>query len=129
MSGTPQDLRYTPEHEWVDGASPARVGITHVAVDQLKDIVYVDLPQPGTPVAGGQTCGEIESVKSVADLYSPVTGTVVEVNQAVVDAPELINDGPYEAWLFTVEVPGGTLPDTLLTAEEYDQLVAAAEEG
>ncbi len=126
MSDTPQDLSYTPEHEWIDRAAPARVGITHVAVDQLKDIVYVDLPQPGAPLVAGQVCGEVESVKSVAELYSPVSGTVVDANQDVVDAPETINDGPYEAWLFTVDVADGGRPATLLTAAQYDEAVAAA---
>ncbi len=128
MSDTPEDLLYTPEHEWVDRGRPARVGITHVAVDQLNDIVYVDLPEAGMQVIAGQVCGEVESVKSVAELYSPVTGTVVDVNQDVVDAPETINAGPYDAWLFTVEVADGGLPDTLLDADQYDQAVAAATE-
>lgn len=127
MTTSPDTLRYTPEHEWVDAATPARIGITQAAVDQLKDIVYVDLPQPGAAVTAGEPCGEVESVKSVAELYSPVSGTVAEVNQAVVDAPELINDGPYDAWLFTVDTGGATLPEGLLSAADYDALVATQE--
>ncbi len=127
MSTFPPELRYTPEHEWVDADSPARIGITQAAVDELKDIVFVDLPQAGATVTAGSECGEIESVKSVAELFSPVTGVVAEVNQAVIDSPELINDDPYAAWLFSVEVEGGTLPETLLDAESYAGQVGSAE--
>lgn len=126
MSTYPENLRYTAEHEWVDLSSPARVGITQAAVDELKDIVFVDLPQAGATVTAGEVCGEIESVKSVAELYSPVTGTVAEVNQDVVDAPELINADPYSAWLFSVDVEGG-LPEALLDAVEYARTVADAQ--
>lgn len=123
MSTYPENLRYTSEHEWIDDASPARVGITQAAVDELKDIVFVELPDVGATVTAGDACGEIESVKSVGELYSPASGTVVEVNQAVVDEPELINEDPYGAWLFAVEPTGG-LPDSLLDAAAYERLVA-----
>ncbi|MGO3796584.1 MAG: glycine cleavage system protein GcvH [Pauljensenia sp.] len=126
MSTYPENLRYTAEHEWVDDASPARIGITQAAVDELKDIVFVDLPQPGTAVTAGQACGEVESVKSVAELFSPVTGTVAEVNEEVVDSPELINEDPYAAWLFTVEVAGDALPGDLLDASAYAEVVDAS---
>lgn len=124
MSNYPENLRYTSEHEWIDEAQPARVGITQAAVDELKDIVFVELPDVGETVTAGDACGEIESVKSVGELYSPVSGTVVEVNQAVVDEPELINDDPYGAWLFAVEPEDG-LPSTLLDAAAYAELVAS----
>ena len=128
MSTYPENLRYTAEHEWVDGSSPARVGITQAAVDELKDIVFVDLPQPGSAVTAGKACGEVESVKSVAELFSPVTGTVAEVNDRVIDSPELINEDPYAAWLFTVEVAGGTLPEDLLDATAYGAVVEASQD-
>ena len=124
MSNYPENLRYTSEHEWIDEARPARVGITQAAVEELKDIVFVELPDVGQTVTAGDACGEIESVKSVGELYSPVSGTVVEVNQAVIDEPELINDDPYGVWLFAVEADG-ELPATLLDAAGYADLVAS----
>ena len=126
MAPFPAELRYTSDHEWVDASRPAKVGITQTAVDELKDIVFVELPSPGASVTAGQVCGEVESVKSVAELFSPVTGIVSEINQAVIDAPELINDDPYAAWLFAVEVEGGELPADLLDAEGYAAQVTAA---
>jgi glycine cleavage system H protein len=117
MSAVKSDLRYSAEHEWIDSASPAKVGISQVAADALGDVVYVDLPEAGTELSAGETCGEVESTKSVSDLYSPVTGTVVDVNQAAIDSPELLNSDPYgEGWLFTVEV---TSEGELLSAEAY----------
>src|SRR5690625_4685339 len=103
---TPTDRRYSAEHEWitVEGAT-ATVGITKYAADALGDVVYTELPEVGEDVTAGQVCGEIESTKSVSDLYSPVTGRVREVNEALADAPELVNDDPYgQGWLFKVEV-------------------------
>jgi glycine cleavage system H protein len=117
MSKVLSSLRYSAEHEWVDGASPVKVGISQVAADALGDVVYVDLPEAGSTVTAGQTCGEVESTKSVSDLYAPVTGTVVEVNQAAIDDPALLNSDPYgEGWLFTVEV---SEEGPLLSADEY----------
>lgn len=117
MSKVLSSLRYSAEHEWVDGASPVKVGISQIAADALGDVVYVDLPEAGSSVTAGQTCGEVESTKSVSDLYAPVTGTVVEVNQAAIDDPALLNSDPYgEGWLFTVEV---SEEGPLLSAEEY----------
>jgi len=112
------DLKYSAEHEWVDDSvSPVRIGITTVATDALGDIVFLDLPEVGAEVTAGETCGEVESTKSVSDLYAPVSGTVVEVNQAAVDDPSVVNREPYgEGWLFTVEVAD---EGELLTAEEY----------
>ncbi|OMH23550.1 glycine cleavage system protein H [Tersicoccus phoenicis] len=110
-------LRYSEEHEWIDSSSPARIGVSKVAADALGDVVYVDLPEAGATVTAGQTCGEIESTKSVSDLYSPVTGTVAEVNADVADNPALVNEDPYGAgWLFTVEV---SEEGPLLSAQEY----------
>jgi glycine cleavage system H protein len=117
MSKVQTGLRYSEEHEWLDTASPAKIGVSQVAADALGDVVYLDLPEAGSAVSAGQTCGEIESTKSVSDLYSPVSGTVVEVNQEAIDNPALVNEDPYGAgWLFTVEVSD---EGPLMTAEEY----------
>lgn len=117
MSKVQSGLRYSAEHEWVDSASPVKVGISQVAADALGDVVYVDLPEAGSTVTAGETCGEVESTKSVSDLYSPVSGEVAEVNQAAIDDPSLLNSDPYGAgWLFTVNV---TEEGKLLSAEEY----------
>lgn len=116
----PATLQYTAEHEWLDGKAPATVGITSVAADALGDIVFVELPGVGDAVTAGAVIGEIESTKSVSELYSPVTGTVVEVNQGVVDDPSLVNADPYGAgWLLRVDV---TETGPLLSAEEYGAL-------
>jgi glycine cleavage system H protein len=117
MSNVPSTLRYSAEHEWVDDSTPTRIGITAIAADALGDVVYVDLPEAGSAVTAGQTCGEVESTKSVSDLYSPVTGTVAEVNQEAVDNPGILNEDPYGAgWLFTVEV---SEEGPLLSAADY----------
>ena len=116
----PTTLEYTAEHEWVDASSPVTVGITAVAADALGDIVFVELPSVGSTVEAGAVIGEIESTKSVSELFSPVSGTVVEVNGAVVDDPSLVNADPYgEGWLLRVEV---TSTGPLLSAEEYAAL-------
>ena len=114
-------LKYTAEHEWVavDG-DVATVGITAYAAEKLGDVVYVDLPAAGTAIAAGKVVGEIESTKSVGELYSPVDGEVVEANQAVVDAPELVNSDPFgEGWL--IKATTASLPK-LLSHDEYRAL-------
>lgn len=117
MSKVLSSLRYSAEHEWLDAASPAKVGITQVAADALGDVVYVDLPEVGDTVTAGETCGEVESTKSVSDLYSPVTGTIVAINDEAVDNPAILNEDPYGAgWLFTVEVAE---EGPLLSAVDY----------
>jgi glycine cleavage system H protein len=119
MSKVVADLRYSAEHEWVaiDGSGPSMIGVSAVAADALGDIVYVDLPEVGSTVIAGGTCGEIESTKSVSDLYSPVTGEVMEVNDAAVADPAVINDDPYgTGWLFKVAVES---EGPLLSAEDY----------
>jgi glycine cleavage system H protein len=119
MSKVVADLRYSAEHEWVaiDGSGPSMIGVSAVAADALGDIVYVDLPEVGSTVTAGGTCGEIESTKSVSDLYSPVTGEVMEVNDAAVADPAVINDDPYgTGWLFKVAVES---EGPLLSAEDY----------
>ncbi|MDO5063445.1 MAG: glycine cleavage system protein GcvH [Actinomyces bowdenii] len=111
------ELRYSEEHEWVDSSSPARVGISAVAADALGEVVFAELPEVGGQVSAGQVCGELESTKAVSDLYSPVSGTVVAVNEALEEDPSVINTDPYGAgWLFTVEVSG---EGELLSAEDY----------
>ncbi|WP_194784870.1 glycine cleavage system protein GcvH [Actinomyces haliotis] len=111
------DLRYSSDHEWISAEEPPRVGITAVASDALGEIVFVDLPEVGAEVEAGEPCGELESTKSVSDLVSPVTGTVVAVNEAVVDEPGTINADPYGAgWLFTVEVAS---EGELLSPQDY----------
>ncbi|MGN8244437.1 glycine cleavage system protein GcvH [Cellulomonas soli] len=113
----PADLHYTVEHEWLKDGSPSTIGITAVAADALGDIVYLELPSVGDEIAAGAVVGEIESTKSVSELFSPVSGTVVEVNQDAVDDPSVVNSDPFGAgWLLKVEV-ASTGP--LLTAEQY----------
>lgn len=117
-----QDLKYTAEHEWllVDGDT-ATVGITSYAAEKLGDVVFVELPAEGSDVAAGRVVGEIESTKSVGELFAPVDGTVAEANQAVVDAPELVNSDPFgEGWL--IKVTFNALPDGLLSYDEYKAL-------
>jgi glycine cleavage system H protein len=108
----PDDRRYTAEHEWIDGGDPAAVGITAHAARQLGDVVFVALPEVGRVLAAGEAFGEIESTKSVSDLYAPADGEVVEVNGALADDPGLVNADPYGAgWLVRIRVtaPGGTM--------------------
>jgi glycine cleavage system H protein len=121
----PDDLRYTAEHEWVagDGSAPVRVGITHFAQDALGDIVYVQLPEEGSAVQAGQPLGEVESTKSVSEIYAPVSGTVTARNGAVSDAPETINSDPYGAgWLVEIRPDDPTALDGLLDAAAYREL-------
>jgi glycine cleavage system H protein len=125
----PAELRYTAEHEWValDG-SVASVGITDYAQRALGDVVYVSVPAPGTKVSAGEPCGEIESTKSVSDIYSPVDGEVTEVNGDVDDDPGLVNSDPYGAgWLMKVRVDGGAGQADLLTAGQYAELTEESE--
>ncbi|WP_213450112.1 glycine cleavage system protein GcvH [Rhizomonospora bruguierae] len=121
----PEQLRYTAEHEWVAdaGAGRARVGITHFAQDSLGDIVYVQLPEPGTAVAAGASLGEVESTKSVSEIYAPVSGTVVARNDALADTPELVNSDPYgEGWLIEIAPEDPAAVGQLLDAAAYRQL-------
>jgi glycine cleavage system H protein len=116
----PQHLTYSKEHEWLTAAEDgvATVGITAFAADALGDVVYVDLPEVGRTIAAGETVGELESTKSVSDLYTPASGEVVEVNQAVIDDPALVNSAPFEGgWLFKLRLEG--TPEGLLSADEY----------
>ncbi|ACV58710.1 glycine cleavage system protein GcvH [Alicyclobacillus acidocaldarius] len=119
----PEGLKYSREHEWVrvDG-SRAYIGITDYAQDELGDIVYVELPEVGAELKAGETFGTVESVKTVSDLYAPVSGRVVEVNEALASAPEKVNESPYEeAWMIVVEMADPSELEALLDAEAYRQ--------
>ncbi|MBW0115383.1 glycine cleavage system protein GcvH [Pseudonocardia abyssalis] len=123
----PDDLRYTEAHEWVRelGDGVVRIGITDHAQNQLGDVVFVQLPDVGASVAAGAAVGEVESTKSVSDIYSPLTGEIVAVNEALADSPELVNSGPYEAgWMIDLRVTDGGL-DALLDAGAYAELTGA----
>ena len=124
----PEQLKYSAEHEWVavDG-SRARIGITDFAQDALGDVVFVNLPAAGTTVAAGGTCAEVESTKSVSDIYAPVTGEIVEVNGALDDAPEHVNSDPYgDGWIFVVEMTDPSELDALMDAAAYRRMVEEA---
>ena len=123
----PQQLRYSKEHEWLSAAEDgvSTVGITAHAADALGDVVFVQLPETGDTVTAGEPCGELESTKSVSDLYAPVSGEITEINQDVVDDPALVNSAPFEGgWLFKVRVTDE--PEGLLTADEYASFTAGS---
>ncbi|MET8572176.1 glycine cleavage system protein GcvH [Streptomyces sp. NPDC004783] len=122
----PQQLRYSKEHEWLSAAEDgvSTVGITEHAANALGDVVFVQLPEVGDTVSAGETCGELESTKSVSDLYSPVSGEVTEINDDVVNDPSLVNSAPFEGgWLFKVRV--SEEPGDLLSADEYSAFAGA----
>jgi glycine cleavage system H protein len=122
----PDELRYTSDHEWArveDGR--IRIGITDYAQDSLGDVIFVQLPEPGSTVEAGAGFGEVESTKSVSDIYAPVAGTVVEVNGELADAPQRLNEDPYgEGWICVVEPSDPATLDSLLDAEAYRALIA-----
>ncbi len=125
----PENLMYTAEHEWVSiEGTTASVGITDFAQQALGDVVYVSVPAPGSEVTAGEPCGEVESTKSVSDIYSPVDGEVIESNPEIDDDPGLVNTDPYGAgWLLKIRLSGDAEPAGLLTAEEYTALTKEAE--
>ena len=122
----PEDLQYTPDHEWArseDGGA-LRIGITDYAQDALGDIVFVQLPEPGAKVSTGDSFAEVESTKSVSDIFAPVSGTVTEINQDLVDAPQRLNEDPYgEGWLCVIAPDEGADAAGLLDAEGYRKLI------
>jgi glycine cleavage system H protein len=124
MSLTPENLQYTKEHEWVSAdANTYTMGITDYAQGALGDIVYVQLPKVGEVITSGKVCGEVESTKSVSEIYAPVSGTVVAINESLANTPESINSDPYGAgWLVKIEV--STTPSDLLSAKDYAELTA-----
>ena len=128
MATYPAELRYTREHEWakVEGKR-ARVGITHYAQDQLGDVVFVELPKVGTKVTQLQTFGVVESVKAVSDLFAPLSGVVVEVNQELTQQPERVNRDPYgTGWLIVVELSNPGEADKLMSAQQYEEFLKTA---
>jgi glycine cleavage system H protein len=122
MSHTPKELKYTKEHEWVRvEGNRAYIGITDFAQSELGDVVFVELPEVGTEIEQNSTFGTVESVKTVSDLYVPVSGKVVEVNTELVDSPELVNEDPYgKGWMIVVEIKDAAELDALLTADQYE---------
>ena len=126
MSNIPADLKYTKEHEWVRSLSAAgtiSMGITDFAQGALGDIVYVQLPKVGDAVTSGKVCGEVESTKSVSEIFAPVSGKVIAINDSLSNSPELINSDPYNAgWLVEIELT--ETPNDLITPKEYGQITA-----
>ena len=128
----PNELKYTSEHEWaaIEQGDRVRVGITDFAQDALGDVVYVEVPEEGTEVRAGEPFGEVESTKSVSDIYSPVSGTVVERNAALSDSPELVNQEPYgQGWLVVIQMSEVSELDGLMGASEYKKTLEEAEGG
>jgi glycine cleavage system H protein len=127
MSSVPAELRYTKEHEWIQELSPTkfRIGITDFAQAALGDIVYIQLPKPGAEIKANSVCGEVESTKSVSEIYAPITGKVVAVNEKLDSNPETINSDPYGAgWIAEIEIASAPLQDVLLSAADYQNLTA-----
>jgi glycine cleavage system H protein len=122
----PKDLKYSEEHEWVKvEGNVAVVGITDFAQDELGDIVFVELPEVGDEVTADDAFGSVESVKTVSELYAPVSGKVIEVNEALADSPEWVNESPYEkAWMIKVEMKDPSEVDALLSADEYEKVTS-----
>ena len=120
--GYPGSYRYTREHEWIE-VGAGKIGITDYAQSTLGDIVFVDLPKVGATIEKGKVFGSVESVKAVSDLYSPVTGTVVEVNEELATAPEKINTDAHGAWMLKVKIAEPSQVDALLSAEDYEKYV------
>jgi len=120
----PKDLRYSEEHEWVKvEGEKAKIGITHFAQSELGDIVFVELPEVGAEIKADEPFGSVESVKTVSELYAPINGTVVEVNEDLDDSPEFVNESPYEkAWMIVVEPSDASEIEKLMTAEQYEEM-------
>ncbi len=128
MTDFPEDLKYSADHEWVRGGneSTVRVGVTDYAAEQLGDIVFVSLPTVGETVAAGDACGELESTKSVSDVFCPVDGVVSSVNESLTDTPELVGTDPYgDGWLFEIELAADADLEALLDADGYADEVKA----
>ncbi|MDP4163904.1 MAG: glycine cleavage system protein GcvH [Bacillota bacterium] len=122
---TPKELRYSEEHEWVKvEGEHVRVGITHFAQSELGDIVFVELPEVGDEVTADEPFGSVESVKTVSELYAPISGKVVEINEDLSDSPEFVNESPYEkAWMIVIEPSDSNEIDKLMTAEQYEEMI------
>lgn len=127
MASVPSELQYTKEHEWLKEVGPSkfRIGITDYAQGALGDIVYVQLPKVGEAVTAGKVCGEIESTKSVSEIYSPLSGKVIAVNSSLDATPEAINASPYgDGWIAEIEIDSNLPSEGILTAEQYSNLTA-----
>ena len=127
MANTPDNLKYTKDHEWtlIEG-DVCTVGITDFAQSQLGDIVFVELPEPGTQLDSGASFGVVESIKSVSDLYSPISGEVLEVNNELEDSPELCNSAPYESWMVKIKISDSSQLDSLMDAAAYGAICEEA---
>lgn len=125
MSKVVADLRYSKEHEWVSlEGTQLRIGITDFAQEELGDIVFVELPEVGDSIAAGESFGSVESVKTVSELYAPISGKVIEVNTNLEDSPELVNESPYEgAWMIVIEPDDISQLAQLMTAQEYEAMI------
>jgi glycine cleavage system H protein len=125
MASYPSNLKYTKDHEWMDLAGDkGKVGITDYAQAQLGDVVYIELPEVGAKLKQGQSFGTIESVKAVSELYSPVTGEVVEVNTALKDKPEVVNKDPHGSWMIVIKLTNASEAGALLDAVQYQKIIA-----
>ncbi len=126
MSNLPKELKYSEEHEWVKvEGETVRIGITDFAQSELGDIVFVELPEVGDEIEADEPFGSVESVKTVSELYSPISGKVVAVNEDLDDSPEFVNESPYEkAWMIVVEPSDSSEVDKLMTAEQYQEMIS-----
>lgn len=127
----PKEYKYTKEHEWIspEPGNKAKIGITNFAQSHLGDIVFLDLPSPGTQVKQSEKIGEVESVKAVSEFFTPASGKVLEVNQAAIDEPKLVNEEPYGAgWMVSLELSDASELDALMNSDEYDKFEAEAQE-
>ncbi len=125
MMSLPKDLRYSEEHEWVKvEGDKVRIGITDFAQSELGDIVFVELPEEGDAIEADEPFGSVESVKTVSELYAPINGKVVEINEELEDSPEFVNESPYDkAWMVVVEPKDSSEIDELMSAEEYEKMI------
>lgn len=128
MSQVPENLKYSKDHEWVRvEGTKAYIGVTYFAQEELGDIVFVELPEPGTKLSVDETFGTVESVKTVSDMFAPVSGEVVEINQELVDNPEFVNESPYEkGWMVAIEMSNPDELNQLLDSQTYEQHVSEA---
>ncbi|MCK5889196.1 MAG: glycine cleavage system protein GcvH [Methylococcales bacterium] len=124
MSTLPEELKYAKTHEWskLEEGNIVRVGITDFAQEELGDLVYIELPKMDQQLQAGKQCAVVESVKTASDLYSPVTGIIVAINEAILDAPEQVNDEPYDSWLFCIKTDTPNELDNLLCASDYQKM-------
>jgi glycine cleavage system H protein len=127
MSDLPENLHYAKTHEWalLEDNQIVRVGITDFAQAELGDLVFIQLPELNRRVTAGEQCAVVESVKTASDLFAPVTGVIVEINSAVLDEPELVNDAPYDNWLFAIKADDVTQLEQLMNADAYQQMIDA----